>query len=58
MVADMSYMQPHVDFGFRLLGGDVMAIPGLYQYVQVNLSLSLCNLYTNPIGRSRLTYLA
>lgn len=37
----MSYMQPHVDFGFRLLGGDVMAIPGFYQYVQVNIFLSL-----------------
>lgn len=27
--------QPHVDFGLKLLGGDVMAIPGLYGFVQV-----------------------
>lgn len=29
------YVQPHLDFGLNLLGGDVMAIPGVYQYVQV-----------------------
>ena len=29
------YLQPHLDFGLNLLGGDVMAIPGVYQYVQV-----------------------
>ncbi|KAF6167826.1 hypothetical protein GIB67_027604 [Kingdonia uniflora] len=26
--------KPHVDFGFKLLGGDVMAIPGLHHFVQ------------------------
>ncbi|KAH9311673.1 hypothetical protein KI387_026708, partial [Taxus chinensis] len=26
--------KPHVDFGLKLLGGDLMAIPGLYQLVQ------------------------
>jgi hypothetical protein len=31
-----------VDFGLKVLGGDLMAIPGLYGFVQVeNLSLSL-----------------
>lgn len=28
-------LQPQVDFGLKLLGGDIMAIPGLYRYVQV-----------------------
>lgn len=26
--------KPHIDFGLKLLGGDVMAIPGLYGFVQ------------------------
>ncbi|GAA0144047.1 hypothetical protein Leryth_009752 [Lithospermum erythrorhizon] len=26
--------KPHIDFGVKLLGGDVMAIPGLYRFVQ------------------------
>ncbi|CAI0426856.1 unnamed protein product [Linum tenue] len=26
--------KPSVDFGLKLLGGDVMAIPGLYQFIQ------------------------
>lgn len=35
-------LQPHVDFGLKLLGADLMAIPGLYRYVQVSfLFLSL-----------------
>jgi Ca2+-dependent lipid-binding protein len=39
----VSLMQkPYVDFGLKVLGGDLMAIPGLYGFVQVgNLSLSL-----------------
>ena len=28
-------LQPHLDFGLKILGGDVMAIPGIYCYVQV-----------------------
>jgi hypothetical protein len=28
-------LQPHVDFGLKVLGGDLMAIPGLYGFVQV-----------------------
>lgn len=28
-------MQPHIDFGMKLLGGDIMSIPGLYRLVQV-----------------------
>lgn len=30
-------LQPHVDFGLKLLGADAMAIPGLYGFVQVAL---------------------
>lgn len=29
------FMQPHVDFGLKLLGADAMSIPGLYRFVQV-----------------------
>lgn len=29
------FFQPHVDFGMNILGGDIMSIPGLYQFVQV-----------------------
>lgn len=29
------FMQPEVDFGLKLVGGDMMAIPGLYQFIQV-----------------------
>lgn len=28
-------LQPHVDFGLKLLGADAMSIPGLYRIVQV-----------------------
>lgn len=31
-----SCLQPHIDFGLKLLGGDVMAIPGLYHFAQVS----------------------
>lgn len=29
--------QPHVDFGLKLFGADLMSIPGLYRFVQVQL---------------------
>ncbi|KAL8155746.1 hypothetical protein AgCh_000957 [Apium graveolens] len=29
-----STVQPHVDFGLKLLGADAMSIPGLYSFVQ------------------------
>lgn len=32
--------QPHVDFGLKLGGADLMSIPGLYRFVQVFLSFS------------------
>lgn len=28
-------IKPHIDFGLKLLGADIMAIPGLYQFIQV-----------------------
>ncbi|KAK9920919.1 hypothetical protein M0R45_029456 [Rubus argutus] len=40
--------KPHVDFGFRLLGGDAMAIPGLYQYVQEYIRKQVASLYLWP----------
>lgn len=30
-------LQPYVDFGLKILGGDLMAMPGLYRFIQVNL---------------------
>lgn len=32
----MVLMQPHVDFGLKLLGADLMSIPGLYRVVQAS----------------------
>ncbi|XP_008644948.1 synaptotagmin-3 isoform X2 [Zea mays] len=40
--------KPRIDFGLKLLCGDVMAIPGLYQYVQDQLSKQISNLYHWP----------
>ncbi len=37
----MLVLQPHVDFGLKLLGADVMAIPVLYKFVQVFLTIDL-----------------
>nr|TKW23061.1 hypothetical protein SEVIR_4G269000v2 [Setaria viridis] len=40
--------KPRIDFGFKLFGGDVMAIPGLYQYVQDQISKQISILYHWP----------
>ncbi|GLJ11281.1 hypothetical protein SUGI_0150250 [Cryptomeria japonica] len=40
--------KPHVDFGLKLLGGDVMAIPGLYHIVQELIREQVGNLYVWP----------
>lgn len=29
------FLQPHVDFGLKLVGADLMSIPGLYRVIQV-----------------------
>ncbi|OIT31322.1 PREDICTED: synaptotagmin-3 [Nicotiana attenuata] len=40
--------KPHVDFGLKVLGGDVMAIPGLYRYVQEIIKKQVAVLYHWP----------
>ncbi|KAL9263372.1 Synaptotagmin-3-like protein [Drosera capensis] len=40
--------QPHVDFGFNILGADIMSIPGLYQFVQKTIEKQIANLYHWP----------
>ncbi|KAK4392160.1 Synaptotagmin-3 [Sesamum angolense] len=34
-------LQPKIDFGLRVMGGDIMSIPGLYQLVQTVVSVTL-----------------
>lgn len=42
-------VQPHVDFGLKLVGADLMSIPGAYRIVQVkNLSFLLFCLPSYP----------
>ncbi|KAL5721124.1 hypothetical protein ACHQM5_013722 [Ranunculus cassubicifolius] len=40
--------KPHVDFGFKVLGADLMAIPGVYQFVQKTIKKQVANLYGWP----------
>ncbi|KAL2650353.1 hypothetical protein R1flu_018481 [Riccia fluitans] len=40
--------KPHVDFGLKLLGGDVMAIPGVYRLVQDIIKEQVANMYLWP----------
>ncbi|XP_042521246.1 synaptotagmin-3-like isoform X1 [Macadamia integrifolia] len=40
--------KPHVDFGLKLLGGDIMAIPGLYRFVQETIKREVGRLYLWP----------
>ncbi|XP_021660434.2 synaptotagmin-3 isoform X2 [Hevea brasiliensis] len=40
--------KPRVDFGLKLLGADVMAIPGLYQFVQEHIGRQIASLYLWP----------
>ncbi|KAK6136612.1 hypothetical protein DH2020_029645 [Rehmannia glutinosa] len=41
-------VQPHVDFGLRLLGADLMSIPGLYRFVQELIKDQVANMYLWP----------
>ncbi|KAF8403078.1 hypothetical protein HHK36_011172 [Tetracentron sinense] len=41
-------VQPHVDFGMKILGGDIMAIPGLYRFVQETIKKQVASLYLWP----------
>ncbi|KAL9402671.1 hypothetical protein Peur_006520 [Populus x canadensis] len=40
--------RPHVDFGLKILGGDVMSIPGLYRFVQEMIKKQVASLYLWP----------
>ncbi|KAL7589694.1 hypothetical protein Lser_V15G36387 [Lactuca serriola] len=40
--------KPHVDFGLKVLGGDVMSIPGLYPLVQDIIKKEVAKLYLWP----------
>ncbi|KAK3033732.1 hypothetical protein RJ639_034507 [Escallonia herrerae] len=40
--------KPLVDFGLKLMGGDLMAIPGLYQFVQESIRKQVARLYLWP----------
>ncbi|KAK8506626.1 hypothetical protein V6N11_024406 [Hibiscus sabdariffa] len=40
--------KPHVDFGLKLLGADVMTIPGLYKFVQELIKDQVANMYLWP----------
>ncbi|OAY69193.1 Synaptotagmin-2, partial [Ananas comosus] len=40
--------KPHVDFGLKLLGADVMSIPGLYRFVQETIKKQVANMYLWP----------
>lgn len=40
--------KPEVDFGLKLMGGDLMAIPGLHHYVQKQINEQVSSLYLWP----------
>ncbi|KAJ9704429.1 hypothetical protein PVL29_002821 [Vitis rotundifolia] len=40
--------KPHVDFGLKLLGSDLMSIPGLHQFVQELIKEQVANMYLWP----------
>ncbi|XP_050381269.1 synaptotagmin-3-like [Argentina anserina] len=40
--------KPYVDFGLRVLGADVMAVPGFYQFVQDYIRKQVASLYLWP----------
>ncbi|KAI0514215.1 hypothetical protein KFK09_010250 [Dendrobium nobile] len=40
--------KPHVDFGLKLLGADVMSIPGLYRFVQDTIKNQVASMYLWP----------
>ncbi|RWR81710.1 C2 calcium-dependent membrane targeting [Cinnamomum micranthum f. kanehirae] len=40
--------KPHVDFGLKLLGADLMSIPGLYRFAQEMIKDQVANMYLWP----------
>ncbi|XP_071709735.1 synaptotagmin-3-like isoform X2 [Rutidosis leptorrhynchoides] len=41
-------IQPDVDFGLKVMGGDLMAIPGLYHFIQNLIKKQIARLYLWP----------
>ncbi|KAM7254346.1 hypothetical protein ACFE04_032028 [Oxalis oulophora] len=41
--------KPDIDFGVKVLGGDLMSIPGLYRYVQETIKKQVSMLYLWPL---------
>uniref|UniRef100_A0A2N9EQZ2 C2 domain-containing protein n=1 Tax=Fagus sylvatica TaxID=28930 RepID=A0A2N9EQZ2_FAGSY len=48
MMVFPDHLQPHVDFGMKILGGDIMSIPGLYRFVQETIKKQIASLYLWP----------
>ncbi|KAH7668984.1 C2 domain-containing protein [Dioscorea alata] len=40
--------KPHVDFGLKLFGADIMSIPGLYRFIQETIKSQVASLYLWP----------
>ncbi|GAU33633.1 hypothetical protein TSUD_310410 [Trifolium subterraneum] len=40
--------KPHVDFGLKLVGADLMSLPGLYRFVQETIKDQVANMYLWP----------
>ncbi|PSS05083.1 Synaptotagmin-3 like [Actinidia chinensis var. chinensis] len=40
--------KPHIDLGMKVLGGDIMSIPGLYRFVQETIKKQVASLYLWP----------
>ncbi|XVF23616.1 hypothetical protein REPUB_Repub13aG0054800 [Reevesia pubescens] len=47
-VAVSLLQKPEIDFGMSVLGGDIMAIPGVYQFVQKTIKRQVASLYLWP----------
>ncbi|XP_044461349.1 synaptotagmin-3-like isoform X2 [Mangifera indica] len=41
--------KPHIDFGVKVLGGDIMSIPGLYHFIQKSIQKYVASLYLWPL---------
>ncbi|XP_016900286.2 synaptotagmin-3-like isoform X1 [Cucumis melo] len=40
--------KPQIDFGLKIMGGDIMSIPGLYRFIQETIKKQVANLYLWP----------
>ncbi|CAK9136102.1 unnamed protein product [Ilex paraguariensis] len=40
--------KPYIDFGMKVLGGDIMSVPGLYHFVQETIKKQVATLYLWP----------